>query len=107
MENRLEHLKTMIKEYPEDEFLQYAIGLEYWGEGHYGEALAWLESLKQTNPFYLPTYYQLGKLYEAFDDDEAALTIYNEGIELAKSQNNQKTLEELQEAYEEISESDF
>ena len=48
---------------------------------------------------YIASYYQLGKLYESLNEVEKAREIYKKGIEIAKKIEVEKTLLELQEAY--------
>lgn len=98
MENRLTHLQSMIKDYPEDTFLNYAIGLEYWKVGEPQEAYTHFSYLRQTNPEYLATYYQLGKLCTEIDKPEEATKVLQEGITVAQKQSDYKTLEELKSA---------
>ncbi len=96
MENRLAQLQSMITDYPEDTFLNYAIGLEYWTAGKHQEAYTHFSYLRQSKPDYLPTYYQLGKLCSETDRPEEAAKVLHEGITVARSQEDFKTLEELQ-----------
>jgi hypothetical protein len=48
----------------------------------------------------------LGKLYESLNEVEKAMVIYKKGIEIAQKMENQKTLLELQEAYNMLIETD-
>jgi tetratricopeptide (TPR) repeat protein len=98
MENRLAQLQSMITDYPEDTFLNYAIGLEYWTAGKLLEAYTHFSYLRQAKPEYLPTYYQLGKLCSETDRPEEAASVLQEGMAVARRQEDYKTLEELQSA---------
>lgn len=98
MENRLSKMLEMIEAYPEDSFLNYGIGLEYWKNGEPQKAHKYLDFVRNNDPEYLATYYQLGKLKEDLGDNAEAISVYDEGIEVAQKQENKKTLEELQEA---------
>jgi len=98
MENRLSKMLEMLESYPEDSFLKYAIGLEYWKANEPDKAHEYLQSLKDKQPGYLPVYYQLGKLKEEMVLVEAAIAVYDECIQVARDQNAAKTLGELQEA---------
>jgi predicted RNA polymerase sigma factor len=44
------------------------------------------------------TYYHLGKLYERLGRTDDAVETYADGIEVARAQNEQKDLSELQDA---------
>lgn len=95
MSSRLEQLLVMLKEDPKDSFVRYAVALEYASAGNQEEAITRIESLIGDEPDYLGAYYKLGQLYEAEGDAGKALDVYKRGAEVAKKQNNQKTLGEL------------
>lgn len=96
--DRLEKLKEMEAKMPGDAFVKYAIAQEFTAMEKYEEALAYYTLLLEKFPDYLPTYYQLGKLYEAMNENAKALFAFTQGIIVAKQQNEQKTLRELNEA---------
>ena len=100
MENRLAKLLDMLKAYPDDAFLNYAAGLEYWKQENLADADKHLSHVREQDPEYLATYYQLGKLKQARGEVAIALQIFEEGMAIARKQNASKTLEELQEAWE-------
>ena len=98
MATRLEQLQQMLAQEPNDEFLQYAIGIEYFSVGDFTKALECFNTILNTKPDYLAAYYQTGKCYEELKQTEEAKNIYSKGIELALKQNKAKTLGELREA---------
>lgn len=98
MANRLEQLQQMLLQEPNDEFLQYAIAMEYFSVNDFEKALNGLKAILNANPDYLAAYYQMGKCYEELKQFENAKDIYKKGIEVAKKQNKNKTLNELNEA---------
>ncbi len=98
MPTRLEQLQQMLVQEPNDEFLQYAISVEYFSVGNFEKALEYLKNILKTKPGYLAAYYQAGKCYEELKQVEEAKNIYSKGIELAHAQGKQKTLSELREA---------
>lgn len=98
MPSRLQQLLQMLSAEPGDEFLQYAIAVEYFAAGEFTKAVEALEKLLQQNPQYLAAYYQLGKCHEAQNNTEKAKTTYAVGIEVAQKQGKAKTLNELREA---------
>lgn len=95
MSSRLEQLIEMLNAEPQDAFLRYAIALEYEAAGNITEAISRIESLLTDNPDYLGAYYKLGQLHEISDSKEKALDVYQRGAVVAKSQNNTKTLGEI------------
>lgn len=98
MPSRLEQLQQMLLQEPNDEFLQYAITVEYFSAGEVEKAIEGLEKLLANNKNYLAAYYQLGKCYEAQNQNQKAIAIYNQGVEIAQQQNKTKTVNELREA---------
>ncbi|MEO6883971.1 MAG: tetratricopeptide repeat protein [Bacteroidia bacterium] len=102
METRIESLKKMLSENPEDDFLNYAFALEL-SKNNFSEALKILVNLLKKKPNYLATYFQLGHFYEQNQEPEKAILIYKRGMEVAKIQKNQKTFSELNEAFQQLS----
>jgi tetratricopeptide (TPR) repeat protein len=98
MSTRLEQLQQMLIQEPNDEFLQYAIAIEYFSAGNFEKAIDGFATILQTNPSYLAVYYQMGKCFEELKQFDKAKDIYTKGIELAQKQNKTKTLNELREA---------
>lgn len=97
-DNRLEQLQAFYEDDPDDPFTRFALAREHLKNGHPEKALSFFEELVETDPDYTGTYYHLGKLYEQFDRTDDALAIYEQGIDRAREQNDQKNLSELQDA---------
>jgi tetratricopeptide (TPR) repeat protein len=98
MSTRLEQLQQMLTQEPTDEFLQYAIAIEYFSVNNFEKAIDCFTKLIHVNADYLAAYYQMGKCYEELKQYENAKNIYTKGVELAQKQNKTKTLNELKEA---------
>lgn len=96
--NRLELIEEMLEKNPADPFLKYAAALEFRKLGDQQKASRFLFELRKSQPDYLATYYQLGKLLEEEGKTKIAIEIYKEGREIAKKSNDLKTLGELSEA---------
>jgi predicted Zn-dependent protease len=92
---RIEQLKKLMQEEPNDPFFLYAFGLEHLLTNK-PEARRLLLVVAQNHPTYLPVYYQLATLYLEADEVTAAETVLQQGIELAKEQKDSKALHELQ-----------
>lgn len=93
--NRIEQIRQMLQEEPDDLFLRYALGLELKKIDQFQEAIEVFESLP---PSYLPRYYQLGKIHEDMSRVEEAIAVYKQGELLARSVGDLKTANELAEA---------
>jgi tetratricopeptide (TPR) repeat protein len=95
---RLQMMLKMQETQQDDAFLAYAIALEHRAIGDHTKAKDMLAHLVHKHPDYLPSYYQLGKMYEADGNNEEAISIYLLGKKLAKRCDDRKTLGELNEA---------
>jgi tetratricopeptide (TPR) repeat protein len=92
---RLERLKGLLKENPEDSFLIFAIAKEYEKQGDEAQALEHYLKLRKQDPDYVGTYYHLGKAYERRGDPERASEVYEAGMEAARRAGDQHALSEL------------
>lgn len=93
--SRLDQLLVMLNEEPHDDFLRYAVAVEYSAAGNIPEAISRIESLIADKPDYLGAYYKLGQLHEQNGAIDKALDVYRRGVDVAKKQRNVKTLGEL------------
>ena len=91
---RIEMLKKMVSEDPEDPFYPYALALEYMHTNR-SEALSILMDVMKHYPDYLPPYYQAGLLSVESGKEEEGKVILEKGIGVAQKQNDRKTLNEL------------
>ena len=93
--NRLERLLEFHKNEPNDPFLKYALATEYLRLNNPQKALYYYLELVNKHTDYVGTYYHLGKLYEQLLQQNDALKIYEQGIEVAKRIKDQHALNEL------------
>jgi tetratricopeptide (TPR) repeat protein len=97
-DQRIKLLQKFIKEEPGNPFNKYALAMEYY-EAEKEKAQAILDSLLEDSPDYLPTYYKAAHLHWTLEELEKAASIFSIGIDLAKKQDDQKALGELNSAY--------
>lgn len=102
--DRLEKLKLLLTENPEDGFLQHAVALECVKAGNDDEAEKVFTTLLQQQPGYVGSYYHLGKLLERKGETEKAIDAYARGMEMAKQASDHHALGELRSALEELTE---
>ncbi len=98
-QDRIDSLLQMLRQEPSDEFLNYALGLEYAKEiqTHPLSEIQFKKVLSN-NGQYIAAYYQLGQLYELMGKKQEALEQYYLGLEIAKVQKNNKAINEINEA---------
>lgn len=100
---RIAELEKLILEDPNDPFLQYALALEWSAlESHIRDSIRLLSELKQSNPDYLPLYYQLAAFNLRAGNKVDAAIVARQGLELAVLQKNRHTASELEFLLEEI-----
>ncbi len=101
-EQRIETLKGLIAQDPNDSFSRYALALEYSGINEPATAIELLEELIKLDPKYLPAYHMLGQLLGKLNRTPDAKKIYRAGLDLATELNDEKTVKELREELEEL-----
>ncbi len=99
MNDRINELKKLLQDDPEDTFLYYALGLEYIKKGDPELALERFEILLNKYPEYLPVYYQAAQLYVEKGDFQKARSTFEYGMVLARRLQEMKTHQELSNAY--------
>lgn len=102
MNDRVEKLKAFLKATPNDCFLNHALALEYVKAGDEENARKHFELNLDIDRGYVATYYHLGKLLQRIGDADAAISIYEKGMEQAKAAKDMHSYSELQAAYEDI-----
>ena len=100
--SRIEKLQEMLKDSPDDSFLQHALALEFIKTGKETEAETLFNRLLSLDPGYVGSYYHLGKLLERKGEEQAAILVYEKGMEQALKANDRHSYNELQMAKEEL-----
>ena len=100
--DRIEKLKAFLQENPNDPFLKHALGMEYRSLGEDRVALTWYESALETDPDYVPSFYQLAKYWEEKGDRAKALDYYDNGILAAQKASDTHMVNELRQAREQM-----
>ena len=88
----------MLKEEPNDSFLNYALALEYGKSEEWEKAIELIENLLKRDEKYLGAYYQLGKYQELTGQHNKAADTYRKGVSIAQELKNNKAMGELKEA---------
>ena len=99
---RIDKLKAFLEQSPKDCFLNHALALEYIKLEKDSEARTLFEKNISNDSSYVATYYHLAKLLERMGDNEAAIKIYEQGMQVAKKAGDNHSYSELQSAYEDL-----
>lgn len=93
--SRLEQITKMLADDPNDTFLLFALAKEYESVNQVEKAISTYLNLRQIDPQYVGLYYHLAHLYTTAENKPEALTIYQEGIKIAREIGDQHALSEL------------
>ena len=97
-QTRVEQLREMLAEEPNDPFLIYALGIEYLNLD-IPQARLYFEKLLSQYPEYAGTYYHAAQLYADLGEKDNCIAAYEKGLTVLLKQNNIKLYNELQRAY--------
>ena len=100
--DRIEKLQQFLKTSPNDCFLNHALALEYVKVGNEVSAQQHFMLHLNQDPNYVATYYHLGKLLERIGQLTEAITIYEQGMSIAKTVKDMHSYNELQAAHEDL-----
>src|SRR5258708_20756953 len=98
---RIKMLEQFIADDPNDPFNHYALALELL-KSDKPEAKKIFDQLIVTHPDYVPSYYQAALLYLEMSLNDEAVKIIEQGIEVARKQNNTKAANELRSLLDEM-----
>lgn len=100
--DRIHKLRDFLKEDPEDTFTRFALALEFVKREELDNARDTFLEIQNHNPDYVGVYYHLGKVYEMLNNPDHALKTYNDGITVARQQQDHHSESELQQAKQEL-----
>lgn len=95
---RIERLKSLIVENPNDTFALFALAKEYEKIAEFENSIQLFEKLLVIDCSYIGAYYHLGKTYEQLNEVKKALNIYEAGILVAQKLKDTHSLSELKNA---------
>jgi Flp pilus assembly protein TadD len=93
---RLETLKSLSAQNPQDAFLRYGLAMEYRNAGDLESALREFQGLMEGNPDYCATYFHAGQTLERLGRTEEARAVYQKGIEATTRKGDLHARSELQ-----------
>jgi len=92
---RLETLKTLSAQNPQDSFLRYGLAMEYRNAGDLESAMREFQGLMDTVPDYCATYFHAGQTLERLGRLEQARAVYEKGIEATTQKGDLHARDEL------------
>jgi tetratricopeptide (TPR) repeat protein len=96
--SRLEILKSMVAQNPNDSFSRYGLAMEYRNAGDLEGAMTEFRSLMAANPDYVAAYFHGGQTLERLGLLEEAREVYQKGVEAAQRTGNQHARGEMEAA---------
>lgn len=94
-QDRLQRLKAMLLDQPNEPFLLFALAKEQDALGEPKQAIETYRNLLTHDAEYLGAYYHLAELLDRYEMEKDAIEVADVGIKLAEKQGNQKDLAEL------------
>lgn len=95
-------LKRFLEKDPNDSFTRFALAMEYNKAGFKQEAEQTYLELIAKDPNYVGTYYHLGMIYSLLGDKDKARKVFDDGIQVATSVNDNHAASELRQALMEL-----
>jgi tetratricopeptide (TPR) repeat protein len=102
MMDKLEQLKRLQAETPNDTFLLFAIAKEYANRGLWSESATYFDQLAAVDPDYVGMYLHWGRVWQSLDDLPQAQHIYNRGLDVANRIGDFHAKAELMAALQEL-----
>ncbi|MGA2595211.1 MAG: tetratricopeptide repeat protein [Bryobacteraceae bacterium] len=102
MSTRLEMLKNMVAQSPNDSFTRYGLAMEYARSGDLEQAIQEYRALLAANPNYPAAYFHGGQTLEKLGRREEARTLYQQGIEATTRLGDLHTRSEIQAALDQL-----
>lgn len=97
---RLESLKSLVAQNPQDSFLRYGLAMEFRNSGDLESAMSEFQSLMRDNPDYAAAYFHAGQTLERLGRLDDARAVYQQGIEVTTRKGDAHARSELQGALE-------
>lgn len=98
MSNRLEALRNMVAQNPNDTFSRYGLAMEYANSGDLERAVQEYQALLAVNPNYPAAYYHGGQALEKLGRREEARALLRQGIDVTTRIGDLHTRSEIQAA---------
>ena len=96
--NRVEMLKNMVAQDPNNSFAHYGLATEYANSGQLEQAVGEFEALLAKDQTYVAAYYHGGQALEKLGRVDEARSLYERGVEAATRKGDAHSRSELEAA---------
>lgn len=96
--NRIEMLKQMVSQDPNNSFARYGLAMEYAKSGQLQEAVTEFRTVLQGDESYAAAYFHGGQALEKLGDLDEARAMYEKGIEATTRKGDLHTRAEIEAA---------
>lgn len=100
--DRLDQLKQLLEQEPEDAFTRYALALEHISRKMIPQGIELLQETVQRDPSYVPAYHMLGQQFALEGRMDEAREIYQRGIDAARTTGDMHAASEMQTELDEL-----
>jgi len=102
MSERIRRIRAMLAKNPRDVFLQYGLGMECAGEGHFEQAVEAFRKCMELDENYLPAYVEAGKCLRSAGKLAEAREAFAAGMERAALRGEKHTRDFIQQQLDSI-----
>ena len=95
---RMDEIRTLMEQHPDEPFPKYALALESKNRGFLEEADRLFVELVQKFPAYVPTYLMYGQMLLAMKRPSDARAVFEKGLVAAEKAGNHHARNELAQA---------
>lgn len=96
--NRLDILKQMVSQDPNNAFARYGLAMEYSKSGDFEQAVVEFRGLLQRDENYAAAYFHGGQALEKLGEIDQARAMYEKGIEVTTRKGDLHTRSEIEAA---------
>jgi tetratricopeptide (TPR) repeat protein len=97
MPSRREKIEAMLAQEPGDAFLQYSLAIEYDNENRHDDALKLFQSLRQSQPPHIPSFFRGAQLLARLGRISESRDWLRQGIDAARLQGDLHAAGEMSE----------
>ena len=102
MSDRIEMLKQLVTEHPDEPMPRYGLAMEYLGRGDLPQAISEFQALRQQRPDYIAAYQQGAQALINAERLEEARSLLTDGIARAQRAGNNHAASEMQGMLDEL-----